>query len=133
MTTVLIIDDNAELRDTLVTILEDEGYVTIVADDGKSGVRAFSKNHPDLVITDVLMPDHDGIQTICDIRRLQADARIIAMSGGALLDNTYYLRMAQELGAMAILPKPFEVEDLVQLVATCIDAPTADPLSTSAP
>jgi len=133
MTTVLIIDDNAELRDTLVTILEDEGYATIVADDGKSGVRAFSKHHPDLVVTDVLMPDYDGIQTICDIRRLQADARIIAMSGGALLDNAYYLRMAQELGAMAILPKPFEVEDLVQLVASCINAPTAAPLSASAP
>ena len=120
---ILIIDDNEELRDTLVMLLEDEGYATLVAADGASGVRIFAAARPDLVITDVLMPGADGIETIREVRALDPDARIIAMSGGAVIGNAYYLRMAKVLGAMAVLAKPFEVEELVRAVASCLGAP----------
>ncbi|HLY46946.1 MAG TPA: response regulator [Stellaceae bacterium] len=123
MASILIIDDNEELRDTLVMLLEDEGYATLVAGDGASGVRIFAAARPDLVITDVLMPGADGIETIREIRSLDPDARIIAMSGGAVIGNAYYLRMAKILGAMEVLAKPFEVEELVRAVVSCLGAP----------
>jgi CheY-like chemotaxis protein len=122
MTNILIIDDNEDLRDTLLMLLEDEGYSAILADDGASGLRAFAEARPDLVITDVLMPESDGIETIRKIREIDPDARIIAMSGGALIGNSYYLRMAKTLGAMAVLAKPFEIADLVRVIETCLGA-----------
>ena len=125
MPNILIIDDNEDLRDTLVVLLQDEGYSTTVAPDGADGVRAFTEARPDLVITDVVMPDTDGIETIRTIRSLDPNARIIAMSGGSLISNDYYLRMAKSLGAMAILSKPFEVEELVKLIRNCLHRPPA--------
>lgn len=120
MANILVIDDNEDLRDTLVLLLEDEGHSTIVAGDGVAGTRAFASARPDLVITDVLMPESDGIETIRAIRALDPAARIIAMSGGAILGNAYYLRMAKTLGAMEVLAKPFEIEDLVRVVDSCL-------------
>ncbi len=120
MANILIIDDNDDLRETLVMLLEDEGYKTNVAPDGTSGLRAFAEARPDIVITDVLMPDADGIETIRKIRALDPKARIIAMSGGALIGNAYYLRMAKTLGAMEVLAKPFEIDDLVRMIETCL-------------
>lgn len=131
MTRILIIDDNEDLRETLLMLLEDEGYAVVAAHDGASGVRVFAESRPDLVITDVIMPDTDGIETIRRIRAIDPTARIVAMSGGAWLGNDYYLRMAKSLGAMALLPKPFEVQDLVRVVESCLRAPP--PLSSPAP
>jgi CheY-like chemotaxis protein len=123
MATILIIDDNDDLRDTLVVLLEDEGYTTFVAHDGQSGVRMFDKTRPDLVLTDIIMPDADGIETIRQIRRLDPTARIVAMSGRSLIGNDYYLRMAKTLGAAEILPKPFEPDRLMRAVERCLQAP----------
>lgn len=122
MANILIIDDNEDLRDTLVMLLEDEGHSTIVASDGLAGAHVFASARPDLVITDVLMPESDGIETIRTIRALDPAARIIAMSGGAMIGNGYYLRMAKTLGAMEVIAKPFEIEDLVRAVDNCLAA-----------
>jgi CheY-like chemotaxis protein len=123
MATILIIDDNDDLRDTLVVLLEDEGYQTVIAEDGAAGLRSFAERRPDLTITDVIMPESDGIETIRQIRALDPNARIIAMSGGSLIGNDYYLRMAKTLGAMEVLPKPFEIDDLVRVIENCLRAP----------
>ena len=122
MANILIIDDNEDLRETLLMLLEDEGHSAIMASDGASGVRAFAEARPDLVITDVLMPDSDGIETIRGIRALDPHARIVAMSGGAVIGNAYYLRVAKTLGAMEVLAKPFEIGELVRVIETCLGA-----------
>ena len=127
MPTVLIIDDNDDLRETLVVLLEDEGYTVIAASDGESGIRAFDEARPDLVLTDVIMPDSDGIETIRQIRAADGEARIVAMSGGSLIGNDYYLRMAKTLGAMEVLPKPFEIDELVRVIERCLHSPGQSP------
>lgn len=122
MANILIIDDNEDLRETLLLLLEEEGYAALAAGDGASGVRAFAETRPDLVITDMLMPGSDGIETIRTIRALDPQARIVAMSGGALIGDAYYLRMAKTLGAMQVLSKPFEAADLVRIIEACLGA-----------
>ena len=121
MAKVLIIDDNDELRDTLTLLLEDEGYEVTSAIGGKSGLIAFEQFRPDVVLTDVIMPEGDGIEAIRLIRAADPSARIIAMSGGSLV-GTDRLRIAKALGAMEVLRKPFEVEELVQTVSYCLQA-----------
>jgi CheY-like chemotaxis protein len=122
MPKILIIDDNDDLRDTLVVLLEDQGYSVISASDGDSGVRVFDESRADLVLTDVIMPNSDGVEAIRRMRAIDPAARIVAMSGGSLAGNDYPLRMAKEAGAMDVLAKPFEVDDLVAVVARCLKA-----------
>lgn len=123
MPTILIIDDNDDLRETLVAVLADEGYTTVVAEDGASGARVFAETRPDLVVTDLIMPNSNGFETIRQIRTIDPYARILAMSGGSLMNKDDYLATAAALGAMSVLPKPFEVEELVQAVADCLKEP----------
>ncbi len=120
MPTVLIIEDNDELRETLVLVLEDQGYDTLTARDGQTGILAFRHARPDLVLTDVIMPGSDGIEAIREIRAIEPDARIVAMSGGAMIGHDYHLRMAKQLGASGVLAKPFEIDDLVRVIAGCL-------------
>ena len=120
MPSILIIDDNDELRDTLIVLLEDEGYTVIAAANGESGVGAFEQSRPDLVLTDVIMPESDGIEAIRRIRAIDPNARVVAMSGGSLVGNDYQLRAAKAAGAIAALAKPFEVDELVQVVERCL-------------
>jgi CheY-like chemotaxis protein len=120
MPTILIIDDNEDLRETLVAVLEDEGYAILVGEDGVSGVRIFAESRPDLVLTDLIMPNGNGFETIRQIRAIDTSARILAMSGGSLINKEDYLATAAALGAMYVLPKPFEVEQLLQAVARCL-------------
>jgi CheY-like chemotaxis protein len=120
MPKILIIDDNDDLRDTLVVLLEDQGYSVISASDGDSGVHAFDLARPDLVLTDLIMPNSDGVEAIRRIRGIEPTARVIAMSGGSMSGNDYQLRMAKQAGAIEVLAKPFEVDDLVAIVERCL-------------
>lgn len=123
MATILIIDDNEDLRETLVAVLQDEGYTILVAQDGVSGARVFGESRPDLVVTDLIMPNANGFDTIRQIRAIDPKARILAMSGGSLINKDDYLATAAALGAMHVLPKPFEVEELLRAVITCLNSP----------
>ena len=114
--TVLLIEDDVDVLDTLADVLELEGYVPLLAANGREGLTLFETQDPALVITDLLMPEKEGIETIIEMRRLRPDAKIIAISGGGLLKNMDFLEMATKLGATAILRKPFEPDDLVDLV-----------------
>jgi DNA-binding NtrC family response regulator len=115
-TKILVIEDDADVLETLAQILEAEGYLPLLAAHGREGYGLFETQEPDLVITDLLMPEQEGLETIIAMRRLRPDAKIIAISGGGLLKNMDFLEMAAKLGATAILPKPFEPDDLVDLV-----------------
>jgi DNA-binding response OmpR family regulator len=113
---ILVIDDDAAIRLTIETILTSSGYTVICAADGKEGVRLFRDTRPDLVITDVIMPVQEGIETILVLRQEHPDAKIIAMSGGGRIASTNLLGMARGFGADHILTKPFDIDGLIAVV-----------------
>jgi len=116
MTKILVIDDDAGQRCVLNLMLTREHYDVIEAKDGKEGVRRFTAEHPDLVICDIVMPEQDGIQTICEMRESAPSVPIIAISGGGIDIGSGYLRLAGKLGADSILAKPFRLTELVVLL-----------------
>jgi CheY-like chemotaxis protein len=118
---ILVIDDDTLVRDTIVRILERKGHTVLVAAEGIRGLRMFRGEQPDLVITDIIMPEKEGLQTIREIRGEQPDAKIIAISGGARIGNMDFLRMAGELGASEIMPKPFDPAELLDLVSRSLE------------
>ena len=120
MARILIIDDEELVRLTLVQALESSGHVVTEAANGRDGVRQFGAEPYDLVITDILMPDQEGIQTIMELRKLKPDLKIVAISGGGRINTTDFLMVAKRLGADATLKKPFQLAELFRVVDTCL-------------
>ena len=110
---ILVIDDDHMVRYTLSKILRNSGYEVVTAADGERGMTAFHAEKPDVVITDLIMPEQEGIETILQIKRARPEVRIIAISGGGRIANTDVLQAARGLGADEILAKPFEAEELL--------------------
>jgi CheY-like chemotaxis protein len=121
MTKILVIDDDAIVRETIIQILEDGGYEVVSAEDGKRGLASFRGEKPDLVITDIIMPEKEGIQTITEIRHDRPDAKVIAISGGGRIGNTDFLKIAQKLGASDVIAKPFDPDDFLNRVSRCLN------------
>jgi DNA-binding NtrC family response regulator len=113
MADILIIDDDRQMRRLLTRILTGAGYTVCEAENGRVGVERFHEQHSALVITDIVMPDMEGIETIVTLRRDNAELPIIAISGGS---DPVYLRAASRLGATASLEKPFHADRLLALV-----------------
>jgi DNA-binding response OmpR family regulator len=113
---ILLIDDEALVRHALKRVLERAGYEVVTAADGRKGVQLFQELRPDLVITDIIMPDKEGIQTTLEIRALQPDARIIVISGGGRTKSRELPKLAQQLSGADILAKPFEAAELLAKV-----------------
>lgn len=120
---VLIIDDEAKLRLIVRKMLEAAGYEVGEAENGRAGLQAFQEKAADIVLTDIIMPEKEGIETIVELRKLsQKSLRIVAMSGGGRAKNVDFLKIAQSLGADATLAKPFRKEDLI----ACIEGRSPD-------
>lgn len=113
---ILIIDDDELIRMACRNLLQKAGYQTIEATNGNDGVSLFAKENPDLVITDMLMPDKEGLETISEIKALNKNAKIIAISGGGNTKNMTFLGLARKLGAQATLDKPIKPAQLMQAV-----------------
>lgn len=120
MTTVLVIDDEELVRFTIREILEAEGYEVIEAANGQKGVEAFQNNHVDLIITDIIMPEKEGVETIIEIKRENPAIKILAISGGGRTRNMDFLKLADEFGADKTMAKPFSTEDLINAVKECL-------------
>lgn len=118
---VLVIDDEAAIREGLRALLQMQGHVVAAAGDGRAGMRHLAENAVDLVITDIVMPRQDGIETIMALRRLHPDVKIVAISAGVGLDRGDYLSMARKLGAHCTLAKPFSPAALLDAVAACLN------------
>lgn len=114
--TVLVIDDEAIVRMTLARMLELAGYRVLQAANGVEGLKVFAREHIDLVICDIIMPEKEGIETIGEIRCKNRTVKIIAMSGGGRMGSGGFLDMAMRLGADHTLAKPFDREDLKSLL-----------------
>ena len=121
MARILIIDDEAMIRDLLVNILEREGYDTATASGGKDGIKIYRENPTDLIITDLLMPEKDGIEIIRELCRDFQDVKIIAMSGGGKTDSETYLHIAKTIGAIKTLAKPFDRKELLTTIRELLE------------
>lgn len=107
---VLVIEDNRDLRDYLRLALESQDYSVLAAQNGKDALRLLDGQAVDAVVTDLFMPEMDGIETIAALRKRLPGIRIIAMSGRPGVD---YLPVARELGVARTLRKPFEIDELL--------------------
>lgn len=121
MARILIIDDEVQLRTSLLRTLESEGHQVFAAGDGREGLRVFHEQHPDLVVTDLFMPEKDGLETIREIRRHSPASRIIAVSGGYRGGMVDLLPVARKLGVTLTLAKPFAPEELLGAVRFALD------------
>ncbi|NOQ87627.1 MAG: response regulator [Gammaproteobacteria bacterium] len=126
MGSILIIDDEEDIRDALQMVLESAGHDVKVASNGNDAVELQREEPADLIITDIIMPGKDGVDTIKEIRQEFPGIRIIAISGGGgvqpteyvpeAITTTAYLAAAKEAGADMVFTKPFERKDLIQAV-----------------
>lgn len=115
MSLILLIEDDDALRTVLATTLRDAGHVVQQAANGRDGMKLFKAAPADVIVTDLIMPEQEGIETITAIRKQHPKLPIIAISG-ALKHATAYLKTAEKLGASRSLAKPFSSTQLLQLV-----------------
>jgi DNA-binding response OmpR family regulator len=129
MKRILLVDDNEGFRRPLAAILQRAGYEVQTAGDGAAALALFRQHRFDLVITDLIMPEKEGLETIMELRRLRPTLKIIAMSGGGRMDPSDYLPMAERLGAALTLTKPFSAQEFLEAVATLLREPEGTPPS----
>jgi len=116
MARLLIIDDDDQFRGMLRHMLEREGYEIVDAPNGKEGIRRYREDPADLIITDMLMPEKEGVETIMELKRDFPDVKIIAISGGGRIGPEEYLYVAKKIGALQTLTKPIGREELLKAV-----------------
>jgi DNA-binding response OmpR family regulator len=113
---VLLIDDNVDLTSMLSLCLQADGVDVMVAADGEAGLALLKERPVDVVVTDLFMPDKDGIETIVELKKRYPDVKIVVMSGFTSIGGTDYLGVARELGAVTTLKKPFDPAELSKVV-----------------
>ncbi len=116
MARILVIDDNAPTRDILRQALERAGHEVVEASDGRVGIEHQRTMPAEVIITDILMPDQEGFETIRELRRDFPTTGIIAMSGGGQIGCDTLLVIAERLGAQRVLQKPFGLRDMLTAV-----------------
>lgn len=120
MSRILLIDDDDALRKMLRLTLTGMGHSVVEARNGREGVALDATQQPDLVLTDIIMPDKEGIETILEIRRQHPETRIIAMSGGGRVNARDYLVMARRFGARYVLEKPFSNGEMALAIESAL-------------
>lgn len=122
MAKILVIEDDSSFRNVLVQMLAKAGYEVRQAGDGNQAVEVCTDFNPDLVLTDIIMPDKEGLETIQDLLAINPNLKIIAMSGGGKFGPDSYLPLAQKLGAKASLQKPFMREELISTIEEVLNS-----------
>lgn len=122
MARILLIDDEATVRATLRDMLEEAGHEVLEAGDGDEGLAVLDANTADAVITDLIMPQKEGIETIREVRARFPTMKILAISGGSA-GHMDYLEFAQKLGADKVMSKPLDFDELAQAVSALLAAP----------
>lgn len=120
MALVLVIDDDDLLRATIRRVLGHAGHAVVEAPDGEVGLKLHASHHPDMVISDIIMPTKEGIETIIELRRRDGGLPILAISGGGRIRKADYLEIARKLGATRVLEKPFVNAALLEAVEACL-------------
>jgi DNA-binding NtrC family response regulator len=125
MARILVIDDEVLVRGTLRTALERAGHEVLEARDGKEAIRHQWQTPADLAVTDILMPDSEGLQCIRELRRLDPQIRVIAISGGGQIKAADVLDMARRFGANRTFAKPLDITELLLAVEAELKARAA--------
>jgi DNA-binding response OmpR family regulator len=121
MSKILVLDDEPSILLMIKKMLEKAGYEVIIASNGKEGMRLFDIEKPDMVITDIIMPEKEGLETIFELRRTYPDLKIIAISGGGRISPDGYLPGAKLLGANMVFQKPLVQKEFLAAVASLLD------------
>ena len=124
MRRILIIDDDHHILLMIKKMLERSGFEVNLASNGNEGLELFNKMPVDLVITDIIMPEKEGLETIREMKRLCPDLKIIAMSGGGKVSADNYLNTAKIFGASKIMAKPFSQKQMVSAVQELLGEPS---------
>jgi CheY-like chemotaxis protein len=119
--TILVVDDYDDLRAIVRRILTTDGYDVLEASNGKEAALVYAQHRPDLVLTDLIMPDGEGLELIEHLRGLYKQVKIIAMSGGGRGSKANYLALAKKLGADYTIEIPFSLEELLSVVRLAIE------------
>ena len=124
MRRILIIDDDHHILLMVKKMLERAGFEVDLASNGNEGLDLFKKTPVDLVITDIIMPEKEGLETIREMKRLRSDLKIIAMSGGGKISADNYLNTAKIFGASRVMGKPFSQKQMVSAVQDLLGDPS---------
>lgn len=119
---VLIVDDDVDLLRTLARRFHLAGSRVAVAKDGIEALAKFGESTPTIVVTDILMPNREGVETIMAMKARSPEVKILAISGGGMLGAAGVLDLARRLGADAVLAKPFRSEQVLEAVRNLIDS-----------
>jgi CheY-like chemotaxis protein len=117
---ICLIEDDKPLRNVLARFLKLAGYEVVEAEHGRQALQTMELTPADLVITDMIMPEMDGVETIVALRREYPKVKIIAMSGGGLRTADQYLQLAQMLGAQKVFSKPIFPQELLDAIGSLI-------------
>jgi two-component system cell cycle response regulator CpdR len=120
MAKILVLDDEPSILLMIKKMLEKAGHEVCIALNGKEGMLLFEKDKPDLVISDIIMPEKEGLETIFELRRLYPDLKIIAISGGGRIGPDGYLPGAKLLGANMVFQKPLDQKEFVNAVGQLV-------------
>jgi CheY-like chemotaxis protein len=120
MARILVIDDDEQVLDMLYESLTREGYDVLRASNGEQGLRLYRQEPVDLIITDIIMPEKEGIETIIELRKDFPDVKIIAMSGGGRIGKKDYLHLAKIFGVQRTFKKPVAREQLLDAIKTLL-------------
>lgn len=123
MASILLIDDDESLRNTIAEVLRRAGYTVDTAPDGKPGLALYRAALHDLIITDIVMPELEGLELMEALRRASPRPRVIAMSGDSKFSESIYLPVAEKLGAHRTLLKPIHPDALLRTVAEVLAEP----------
>lgn len=119
---VLIVEDEKDLREMLKTSLIRRKYTVVEAENGKDAITHFKPLIIDIVVTDLIMPDEDGLKVIIKLKEMKPNLKIIAISGGGKAGPGNYLNVAKALGADAVFSKPFSINDLILKIGELLEA-----------
>jgi CheY-like chemotaxis protein len=121
MVSILLIDDDEQFRSMLSESLSGAGYEVKQARNGLDGIKAYRDHPSDLIITDLIMAEKEGLETIQEFRRTDPEVKIIAISGGSRHGPFDYLKMARALGAREVLAKPFTRREILEAITQVLE------------
>ncbi len=121
---ILVVDDDASVLSLFGQFLEGEGYSVALAPDGGEGLRLLKQQKPDLIITDIMMPEMDGLELLMNIKKQQLGIPVIAISGGMKIRPANFLPQARKLGAHRVFIKPIELSELLNAVQELLSKST---------